>query len=149
MSKASDYDKMTPIEHILKRPDTYLGSTKITTNCMDVYDIEEKIIKSKIIKYSPGFLKIFDEKESNGQNGQNGQNESNRQRDSLELVYDFGFPLDTFQIEGIYRIHQNENILITAHTGSGKTVFAIYAIQYCLNMNKNRIKYLENINLEK
>ena len=61
MSKASDYEKMTPIEHILKRPDTYIGSTKITTNCMDVYDSEDKIIKSKIIKYTPGFLKIFDE----------------------------------------------------------------------------------------
>jgi len=61
MSKATDYEKMTPIEHILKRPDTYIGSTKITTNCMDVYDSEDKIIKSKIIKYTPGFLKIFDE----------------------------------------------------------------------------------------
>jgi DNA topoisomerase-2 len=61
MSKATDYEKMTPIEHILKRPDTYIGSTRITTNCMDVYDSEDKIIKSKIIKYTPGFLKIFDE----------------------------------------------------------------------------------------
>ncbi len=61
MSKATDYDKMTPIEHILARPDTYIGSTKPTTQVMDVWDFEEKIIKSKIIKYTPGFLKIFDE----------------------------------------------------------------------------------------
>ncbi len=61
MSKASDYDKMTPIEHILARPDTYIGSTKQTTQIMDVYDIENKVIKQKIIKYTPGFLKIFDE----------------------------------------------------------------------------------------
>ena len=61
MSKATDYDKMTPIEHMLSRPDTYIGSIKPTTQIMDVFDIEEKIIKSKIIKYTPGFLKIFDE----------------------------------------------------------------------------------------
>ncbi len=61
MSKATDYDKMTPIEHILARPDTYIGSTKPTTQVMDVWDFEEKIIKSKVIKYTPGFLKIFDE----------------------------------------------------------------------------------------
>ncbi len=61
MSKATDYDKMTPIEHILARPDTYIGSTKPTTQVMDVWDFDEKIIKSKIIKYTPGFLKIFDE----------------------------------------------------------------------------------------
>jgi DNA topoisomerase-2 len=61
MSKASDYDKLTQREHILVRSDTYIGSTKQTTQIMDVYDSEEKIIKSKIIKYTPGFLKIFDE----------------------------------------------------------------------------------------
>jgi DNA topoisomerase-2 len=61
MSKATDYDKMTPIEHILARPDTYIGSTKPTTQVMDVWDFDEKIIKSKVIKYTPGFLKIFDE----------------------------------------------------------------------------------------
>ncbi len=61
MSKATDYDKMTPIEHILARPDTYIGSVKQTTQIMDVWDFEEKIIKSKVIKYTPGFLKIFDE----------------------------------------------------------------------------------------
>ena len=59
MSKASNYDKMTPIEHILARPDTYIGSTKQTTQIMDVF--YEGIIQSKIIKYTPGFLKIFDE----------------------------------------------------------------------------------------
>ena len=53
-----------------------------------------------------------------------------------EIAYQFLYELDAFQKEGIYRIHKNENILITAHTGSGKTVLAIYAIAHCLKKNK-------------
>ena len=53
-----------------------------------------------------------------------------------DLAYKFPYPLDPFQQEGIYRIYKNENILITAHTGSGKTVLAIYAIAHCLKHNK-------------
>ncbi len=60
MSKATDYEKMTPIEHILARPDTYIGSVKATTTTMDVVNSEGKII-NKVIRYVPGFLKCFDE----------------------------------------------------------------------------------------
>ena len=56
-----------------------------------------------------------------------------------DLAYTFPYELDAFQKEGIYRIHKNENILITAHTGSGKTVLAIYAIANCLKNNKKVI----------
>ena len=59
MSKATDYDKKTPIQHILDRPDTYVGDIEKTTDAMDV--VEEGIIVSKTITYVPGFLKIFDE----------------------------------------------------------------------------------------
>ena len=53
-----------------------------------------------------------------------------------EISCNFPYKLDPFQLEGIYRIHNNENILITAHTGSGKTVLAIYAIAHSLKNNK-------------
>ena len=56
-----------------------------------------------------------------------------------DIAYKFPYKLDPFQEEGIYRIYKNENILITAHTGSGKTVLAIYAIAHCLKMNKKVI----------
>ena len=56
-----------------------------------------------------------------------------------DVAYKFPYELDAFQKEGIYRIYKNENILITAHTGSGKTVLAIYAIANCLKKNKKVI----------
>ncbi|KAG0442401.1 DNA topoisomerase 2 [Dictyocoela muelleri] len=55
------YQKKTPIEHILLRPDTYIGSIEREPSQMYVWDDNEKKIKSKNISYVPGLYKIFDE----------------------------------------------------------------------------------------
>ena len=59
VSDALKYDKKTPREHVLIRPDTYIGDIEPTTESMWVYK-EGKIVKEQIT-YTPGFLKIFDE----------------------------------------------------------------------------------------
>ena len=56
---AEKYDMKTQREHILLRPDTYIGDIESTSESMYVYS-EDKIIKEKIT-YTPGFIKIFDE----------------------------------------------------------------------------------------
>lgn len=56
-----------------------------------------------------------------------------------ERCYTFPYELDNFQEEGVYHIHNNENVLITAHTGSGKTVLAIYGIAHSIKNNKKVI----------
>ena len=62
MSKATDYDKMTQREHVLARPDTYIGDIEKTTEQMDVVNTAEGApIISKTITYVPGFMKCFDE----------------------------------------------------------------------------------------
>ena len=53
--------------------------------------------------------------------------------------YDFGFELDNFQKHAISCIKKNENVLVTAHTGSGKTVPAIFGIADSLAKNKKII----------
>ena len=53
------YDKKSPREHILLRPDTYIGDIEPTTEKMWTWK-ESKIVKEDIT-YTPGFLKIFDE----------------------------------------------------------------------------------------
>jgi superfamily II RNA helicase len=52
---------------------------------------------------------------------------------------EFSFELDSFQKHAINAIQKNENVLITAHTGSGKTVPAIYGIADSLKKNKKII----------
>ncbi len=56
--------------------------------------------------------------------------------DENKKHHNFPYILDDFQEEGMYRIHNNENVLITAHTGSGKTTFALYGISQALALNQ-------------
>ena len=55
------YQKKTQLEHILLRPDTYIGSTEPTTQSMFVLNADSGRIIHKTITYTPGLYKIFDE----------------------------------------------------------------------------------------
>lgn len=55
------YQKKTQLEHILLRPDTYIGSVEKQTDLMWVYDADEKVMVQKNIEYVSGLYKIFDE----------------------------------------------------------------------------------------
>lgn len=54
------YQKKTQLEHILLRPDTYIGSVESVTQQMWVYD-EDIGINYREVTYVPGLYKIFDE----------------------------------------------------------------------------------------
>jgi len=51
----------------------------------------------------------------------------------------FKFPLDLFQNEACYRISKDENVFVTAHTGCGKTVVALYGIAHTLKKGQKVI----------
>jgi len=53
---------------------------------------------------------------------------------------DYTFPLDIWQQQAVVAIHQNHNVLVTAKTGSGKTLVGEYQIAYSLKHQK-RIFY--------
>ncbi|VUC23113.1 unnamed protein product [Clonostachys rosea] len=55
------YQKLTQLEHIIKRPDTYIGSVEHTEQQIWVYSKESQQMEYKTINYVPGFYKIFDE----------------------------------------------------------------------------------------
>ncbi|KAM3596331.1 uncharacterized protein V6R79_012674 [Siganus canaliculatus] len=54
------YQKKTQLEHILLRPDTYIGSVEPLTQQMWVFD-EDIGMNQREITYVPGLYKIFDE----------------------------------------------------------------------------------------
>ena len=55
------------------------------------------------------------------------------------IHFDFKYPLDHFQLHACKAISNNENVLVTAHTGSGKTAIALEAIKRMLNKGKKVI----------
>ena len=55
------YQKMTDKEHILKKPDTYIGSIEMTEAETFVYDSATSSIVQRTIHYIPGLYKLFDE----------------------------------------------------------------------------------------
>ncbi|VDP92511.1 unnamed protein product [Echinostoma caproni] len=61
MSVERIYQKKTQLEHILLRPDSYIGSTVKTTQMMWVLDEEQGCMVNREVTFSPGLYKIFDE----------------------------------------------------------------------------------------
>ena len=55
------YQKMSDKEHILKKPDTYIGSIEMTEAETFVYDSATSSIVQRLIHYIPGLYKLFDE----------------------------------------------------------------------------------------
>uniref|UniRef100_A0A2M4ABL1 DNA topoisomerase 2 n=2 Tax=Anopheles triannulatus TaxID=58253 RepID=A0A2M4ABL1_9DIPT len=55
------YQKKSQLEHILLRPDTYIGSIEMLKEQMWIYDKEASKMVQKEITYVPGLYKIFDE----------------------------------------------------------------------------------------
>ncbi|KAK1674771.1 DNA topoisomerase [Colletotrichum godetiae] len=55
------YQKLTQLEHIIKRPDTYIGSVEPTEQPMWVFNKETKLMEYRKVTFVPGLYKIFDE----------------------------------------------------------------------------------------
>jgi DNA topoisomerase-2 len=102
------YQKKTQLEHILLRPDTYVGSVEKHTQTLWVY--EGGAMVNRPVTYVPGLYKIFDEILVNAAD--------NKQRDprmnSLKVEIDVegccvsvynngdGIPVEVHQEEGVY-----------------------------------------------
>lgn len=59
------YQKLTDVEHVLKRPSMYIGSIKPHTEEIYLFNTLKKKFEPTEITYNPGFLKLFDEIVSN------------------------------------------------------------------------------------
>merc|ERR1712029_40524 len=91
------YQKKSQLEHILLRPDTYIGSVQPVTGGMFVLN-EEGQIENREITYCPGLYKIFDEILVNAAD--------NKQRDKK---------MDTIKID----IKPEENMIRIYNNGKG------------------------------
>jgi DNA topoisomerase-2 len=76
------YELLDEIQHVLKRPGMYIGSTK-PHQSSEYFLVDEKFEKSDI-EYNPGFLKLFDEIVSNSVD----ESKRNSKLDSIVVTID-------------------------------------------------------------
>ena len=62
----------------------------------------------------------------------------------VDAVLSWPFPTDAFQNHAFQALHDGRHVLVTAHTGSGKTLVAEYGIAYAL-AQKKRVIYTSPI----
>lgn len=104
------YQKLTQLEHILKRPDTYIGSVERTTEQMWVYNSEADAMENRKVSFVPGLYKIFDEILVNS--ADNKQRDKNMNEMKVWVDADKGMiavrnngrgiPIEVHEKEGIY-----------------------------------------------
>ncbi len=82
-SEAEKYDKKTPREHVLIRPDTYVGDIEPTTESMWVYSEKTGKMSKEEITYTPGFFKVFDELLVNARDA----SENDKSCDTIKVEY--------------------------------------------------------------
>jgi DNA topoisomerase-2 len=61
MATASAYEKLSHREHVLKLPDTYVGSTETHSESRWVFDAASGKMARRAVAFNPAFYKIFDE----------------------------------------------------------------------------------------
>ena len=64
-TKMTQYQHLDEIDHILSRPDMYVGSTQCSKRELYIYDFETQKCSSKEVDYNPGLERIFLEPLSN------------------------------------------------------------------------------------
>ena len=55
------YKKLSQYEHILSRPDTYVGSLEFQKEKLWIFNEKKKKLEYREVSYVPGLFKIFDE----------------------------------------------------------------------------------------
>ena len=110
-SKATEtYQKLTQLEHIIKRPDTYIGSVEFQEKQMWVFNSELESMEMRTVNFVPGIYKIFDEILVNAaDNKQRDKNMDtievtvNREKGEISVLNNGrGIPIEIHEKEGIY-----------------------------------------------
>eukprot|EP00889_Picochlorum_renovo_P007738 jgi/Picre1/34768/NNA_002234.t1 len=87
------YQKLSQLDHVLLRPDTYIGSTEKQQQQLWVHDGERMVLKN--VTVAPGLYKIFDEILVNAADN----------KESMEIKVlnnGAGVPVEVHKTEGIY-----------------------------------------------
>lgn len=147
------YQKLSQVEHIIKRPDTYIGSTERAENAMWVYNKEKSLMEFKKIAIVPGFYKIFDEILVNAADNKQRDKSMgyikvtiNREAGEISVENDGkGIPIEMHEKEGIYipelvfghllagsNFDDNEKKTVGGRNGFGAKLCNVFSTEFTL-----------------
>ncbi|KAK4943545.1 DNA topoisomerase 2 [Elasticomyces elasticus] len=158
---SEQYQKLTQLEHIIKRPDTYIGSVERTERQMWVYNTVQDSMEFREVSYVPGIFKIFDEILVNA--ADNKQNDKNM--DELRVTIDRekgevsvwnngrGIPIEIHSKEKIYipemifghlltgsNYDDNEQKVTGGRNGYGAKLCNIFSTEFSVETADSRQK---------
>ncbi|KAK1752097.1 DNA topoisomerase 2 [Echria macrotheca] len=151
------YQKLTQLEHIIKRPDTYIGSIERQEDKMWVFNKAEGVMEYRKISYVPGLYKIFDEILVNA--ADNSQRKSEPPMTYLKVTVDResgeisvenngkGIPVEMHETEGCYipelifghllagsNFDDNEKKTVGGRNGYGAKLTNIFSKRFSLEL---------------
>ncbi|GAX77591.1 hypothetical protein CEUSTIGMA_g5035.t1 [Chlamydomonas eustigma] len=145
------YQKKTQLEHILLRPDTYIGSTEKQQQQMWVHDGTKMSLQQ--ISYVPGLYKIFDEILVNAADNKVRDSTMDTIKVDIDVVSNtiqvwnngFGVPVDIHKEEGVYipemifghlltssNYDDNEKKVTGGRNGYGAKLANIFSTQFVI-----------------
>ncbi|KAL2009643.1 hypothetical protein VTN00DRAFT_5450 [Thermoascus crustaceus] len=160
-SSSDKYEKLTHLEHIIKRPDTYIGSVEKMTAHMWVYNSEMDAMEYREVSYVPGLYKIFDEIVVNA--ADNKQNDPNM--DEIKITIDResgeisvwnngrGIPIEIHSKEKIYipelifghlltssNYNDNQQKVTGGRNGFGAKLCNVFSTEFTIETQDSRQK---------
>lgn len=171
-SNNQKYVKLSQIDHILLRPDTYVGTVNTLKNNMNVIeDIDLNSIKviKKEIDYNAAFIKIFDEILSNASDasirtGKVSYIKINIDKEKVSVENDGpSIPVEIHTDENIYipqlifstlltgsNFDDNEERVSAGRNGMGSKLTNVFSIKFIIDCcdGKNRYKQIVKNNMK-
>jgi DNA topoisomerase-2 len=142
------YELLDEIEHVLKRPGMYIGSTKPHQSSEWLQNEEGRIVKTEI-EYNPGFLKLFDEivsnsvDESKRNEGLNTITVNVSTTGEISIFDNGGIPVIVHNQLGMYipemifsnlragsNFNDDEDRLVAGTNGVGSTLTNIFSLKF-------------------
>jgi len=116
MSTKAKIERVNPREHVLLRPDMYIGSTKPDTATMWLYSLEKGLYQDEV-HIVPGLFKIYDEIIVNASD--NKQHDPERQRGNQMTYIKVSFDrrsgeisVENDGVEGLLAFNKKENVYV-------------------------------------
>jgi DNA gyrase/topoisomerase IV subunit B len=153
------YQLLSEVEHVLKRPGMYVGSTKPHTSEEWLQNEEGKFVKESV-EYNPGFLKLFDEIVSNSVDESKRNSELNQisvvitPKGEIAIWDNGGIPVIKHEEMGIYipemifsnlragsNFNDDEDRIVAGTNGVGSTLTNIFSLKFRIQTADGKNEY--------